>query len=103
MKRMTILRRLVVLSLMLFAVNAQAGDPQKGHQIYLDKCAGCHGVEGFPTMVAVPAFGRGEGMMKPDQELLDFIKRGKVVMPAFEGILTDQQILDTIAYIRTLF
>ena len=104
MKRKFIFSRIFVLSLMLLAVGlAQAGDPQRGRQIYIDKCSGCHGLTGFPTMPDVPAFGRGEGVMKPNQELMAFIKRGKVVMPGFEGLMTDIEILDTIAYIRTLF
>ena len=104
MKRNLVLHRVLVLTLALLAAGyVQAGDPQRGRQIYLDNCAGCHGVEGTPTMYAVPAFSRGERIMKPDTELLAFIKRGKSVMPGFEGQLTDSEILDTIAYIRTLF
>ncbi len=104
MKRKFMFSRVFVLSLMLLATGlAQAGDPQRGRQLYIDKCSGCHGLTGFPTMSAVPAFGRGEGVMKSNQELMAFIKRGKVVMPAFEGLMTDVEILDTIAYIRTLF
>jgi len=96
--------RVFVLSLLLLvAAVAQAGDPQRGRQIYIDHCSGCHGLTGSPTMNAVPAFSRGEGVMKPDHELLAFIKRGKNVMPAYEGVLTDTEIRDTLAYIRTLF
>jgi len=104
MKRKAVFHRIFVLSLVLLAAGvAQAGDPQRGRQIYIDRCSGCHGLEGTPTMSAVPAFSRGERIMKPNHELLAFIKRGKGVMPGFEGMLTDNEILDTIAYIRTLF
>ncbi len=104
MEHRTVFYRAFVFSLLLLvAAVAQAGNPQRGHQIYLERCAGCHGVTGFPTMSAVPAFGRGEGMMKPDDELVAFVKRGMAVMPGYEGILTDQEIRDTLAYIRTLF
>ncbi len=104
MNRRILFHCVFVLSLMLLATAvAQAGDPQRGRQIYIEHCSGCHGLEGMPTMAAVPAFSRGESLMKPDQELLAFIKRGKTVMPGYEGLLTETQILDTIAYIRTLF
>lgn len=104
MKRRTVFHRVFVLLLALLAAGiAQAGDPQRGRQIYIDRCSGCHGLEGLPTMNAVPAFARGERIMKPDRELLAFIKRGKGVMPGYEGQLTDMEILDTLAYIRTLF
>ncbi len=104
MDRRVVFYRVFVLSLVLFAVGAtQAGDPQRGRQIYIERCAGCHGLTGSPTMAAVPAFSRGEGVMKSDQELLAFIKRGKGVMPGYDGLLTDMEIRDTLAYIRTLF
>ncbi len=104
MDRRVVSYRVFALSLLLFAVGvAHAGDSQRGRQIYIDHCAGCHGLTGLPTMAAVPAFSRGEGVMKPDQELLALIKRGKNVMPGYEGLLTDMEIRDTLAYIRTLF
>lgn len=104
MKGFVKLHRVIASGVLLLAVGvANAGDPIKGRQIYVDSCSGCHGLTGSPTMPDVPFFSRGEGMMKPDNQLLDFIKHGKVVMPAYEGILTDAQILDVIAYIRTLF
>jgi len=104
MNRRVVFHRVFVLSLMLFtAAAAQAGDPQRGRQIYLDHCSGCHGLTGLPTMAALPAFSRGEGVMKPDQELVAFIKRGRGVMPGYDGLLTDMEIRDALAYIRTLF
>ena len=54
-------------------------------------------------MAAVPNFTMGQGLMKSDREIMSFIKKGKTVMPGFEGILTDEEILDVIAHIRTLF
>ncbi|HEB93052.1 MAG TPA: c-type cytochrome [Gammaproteobacteria bacterium] len=104
MDRRVVFCHVLVLSLLVFAIGAaHAGDPQRGRQIYIDHCAGCHGLTGSPTMAAVPAFSRGEGVMKPDQELLTLIKRGRNVMPGYEGLLSDMEIRDTLAYIRTLF
>ena len=45
----------------------------------------------------------GQGLMKSDQQLLAFVKKGKLVMPGFNGVLSDEEILDIIAYIRTFF
>ena len=88
---------------MLMLSTAIAGDPAKGRGIYASRCAGCHGANGVPTMPAIPNFTMGQGVMKSDPEIMAFIKKGKAVMPAFEGILTDDEILDVIAHIRTLF
>ena len=49
-----------------------------------------------------PNLARGEGLMQPDMMLLVSIKTGKNAMPGFMGILKDQDILDVIAYTRTL-
>lgn len=104
MKHKIVLRSVFILLFILFATGlAQAGDPQRGRQIYFDRCSGCHGFDGIPTMNYVPAFGRGDRMNKPDRDLMMLIKRGKGVMPGYEGMLTDIEILDTLAYIRTLF
>jgi cytochrome c6 len=82
---------------------ASAGDPMKGSKLYADHCSGCHGVNGTPQVVDVPNFKMGQGLMKSDQQLLTFIKNGKLVMPGYKGLLSDQEILDIIAHLRTLF
>jgi len=40
--------------------------------------------------------------MQPDLTLLASIKNGVNTMPAYQGILKDQDILDVIVYLRTL-
>ena len=82
---------------------ASAGDPMKGSKLYGDRCSGCHGLNGVPQVVGVPNFKMGQGLMKSDQQLLAFVKKGKLVMPGFNGVLSDEEILDIIAYIRTFF
>lgn len=92
-----------------------AGDPVAGEAKYNEVCIACHGAEGVGI----------EGLGKPfvtsefvrttsDEDLLTFVKTGRptsdpanttgVDMPPKGGnpALTDDQILDIIAYIRTL-
>ena len=40
--------------------------------------------------------------MQPDMALLATLKAGKNAMPGYFGILSDNEILDVIAYSRTL-
>ncbi len=101
--KMIVIRFLVLVVLMLTLGAAMAGDPSKGRGIYAGRCSGCHGVNGLPSMTEIPNFTMGQGMMKSDREIMAFIKKGKSVMPGFEGVLTDDEILDVIAHIRTLF
>lgn len=94
------------LTLLLLVVSTgvvQAGDPMKGRALYEARCSGCHGLEGLPQVAAIPNFKMGQGLMKSDQELLAFIKKGKGVMPGFKGILTDTEIRDILAHVRTFF
>jgi len=100
---LSIVRFLVFTLLMLTVSYAMAGDPVKGRGIYESKCSACHGLNGQPQIAEVPNFSVGEGMMKPDSDIMETIKKGKTVMPGFEGVLTDDQILDVISYVRTLF
>ena len=91
------------------------GDPAAGEKLYASTCAACHG----PDARGLPNLGKDlvdsdfvKGLS--DQELLAFIKKGRptsdpanttgVDMPPKGGnpSLTDQQILDIIAYIRSL-
>lgn len=81
---------------------AHAYDPVKGRQIYTNFCAGCHGTNGVPVMPGAPNFANQERLLQPDTFLLTSIKSGKNAMPAFQGALTDSDIHDVIAYLRTL-
>jgi cytochrome c6 len=80
----------------------QAGDIKKGRQLYGSYCAICHGPTGRSTMAGAPNFDRGEGLMRPDSDLQASIRSGKNACPAFRGILSDREILDVVAFLRTL-
>ena len=88
---------------LLFACGTlHAGDTNKGRQLFGSNCAMCHGQTGRSVMAGAPNFDRGEGMMRADSALLGQIRSGKNACPAFRGMLADRDILDVIAYMRTL-
>ncbi len=93
----------------------KAGDPTQGKELYAGSCAACHG----PDAKGLPGLGKDltasefvKGLS--DSELLEFVKKGRpasdpanttgVDMPPKGGnpALTDEQLMDIIAYIRTL-
>lgn len=89
--------------LMLTASGAlRAADPFKGKQLYNANCAVCHGPSGQGVMPGTPNFTRADALMRPDFTLLTAIRSGKNAMPAFQGILSDRDIMDVIAFMRTL-
>lgn len=93
-------------------------DPAAGEQIAQAQCFSCHTVDGSTlvgptwqglygsevpledgsTVTADDAYIR-ESILEPNARIHDGFAP---VMPAFEGILDDQQISDVIAYIQTL-
>jgi mono/diheme cytochrome c family protein len=90
---------------------ADTGVPAKGKAIYERLCIACHGAQGKGDGPA------GEALMppaadltsstvegKPDAELFHTIQNGRppTAMPAFKGQLSDQQIHNMVAYIRSL-
>lgn len=85
----------------LVAGSVFAADPGKGGQLYGINCVTCHGEDGRGTMPGVPDFTRGEGLFQPNHVLAKSIREGKTIMPAFRGILTNNEIDDVIAYLRT--
>lgn len=85
-----------------FVGQAQAADPLKGAKLYNERCSDCHGTQGVPTMPGVPDFTRSQALMQTDLDLVKTISVGKGMMPAFQGRLSEREILDVIAYLRTL-
>lgn len=90
------------LTLLLACGASQGADTNKGRQLYSANCAICHGQTGRSEMPGAPSFDRGDGLLRPDFTLLASIRSGKNAMPAFRGILADRDIMDVIAYLRTL-
>lgn len=104
LSRVSLVLATVVVALLSagFSSGLYAADHIKGRELYERNCMVCHGQGGQSVMPGVPNFGRGEGVLKPDFTLLASIRSGRNAMPAFQGILTDRDIMDVIAFVRTL-
>jgi cytochrome c6 len=74
----------------------------RGQQLFQMHCAACHGLRGEGVLPEAPKFQQGQRLEQPDMMLMQSIKTGKNKMPAFFGILKDQEILDVLGYVRTL-
>jgi mono/diheme cytochrome c family protein len=84
------------------SASVRAADTIKGGEVYAEHCASCHGASGMSVMPNAPNFAQNESLMQPDPSLLTSIRNGKNAMPAYQGILSDRDILDVIVYLRTL-
>jgi mono/diheme cytochrome c family protein len=79
----------------------------QGADTYKAKCAMCHGADGEGNTPAgkamkTPSFSAPELLKATDADLIAATKSGKGKMPAYTGKLTDPEIKDVVAYIRTL-
>ena len=88
----------------LFSASARADD---GAAVFNAKCATCHGPDGSGSTPAGKAmkardFSSPEVQSQSDAQLAEIVTNGKNKMPAYKGKLTDAQIKDLVAYIRTL-
>jgi len=79
-----------------------AADIMQGRNHYETYCRSCHGGDGRGVIAGAPDFSRGQGLMKPDAALASGLRSAKGGMPSFQGILREQQLLDVVAYLRTL-
>ena len=116
LKPLPCLSVLALVCLLLWPLAGQAQDAAAGKEIYEQYCALCHGSQG-----------QGDGSLsanldpKPrdhtdgaymnaltDEHLLKVVSEGggavglAPIMPAWKGILSEQQILDVIGFVRTL-
>jgi mono/diheme cytochrome c family protein len=81
---------------------ALAGDIFSGQEVYARHCEKCHGADGRPLLPNVPNFTRGEGLQMTDTQMVRVLKAGKNLMPAFDKIIKEKDLLDVVAYTRTL-
>ena len=97
------------------AVQVSLGDPEAGKEQYDIVCIACHGPGGEGVEGLGKPFTTSEFLLeRNDEQMLEFVKVGRpsgdplnttgVDMPPRGGnpALTDEQILDIIAYVRTL-
>lgn len=81
---------------------AFASDIYSGREVYDMHCQTCHGIDGQPMEPGVPDFSRGDSLYVPDVELVQRLRGGSEHLPSFRGLLTDEELRDVVAYIRTL-
>jgi cytochrome c6 len=105
---MTLVKRVALIGLALaLAIPTIAAAQAKGQDVFKAKCAMCHGADGSAST------GMGKSMgLKPlsspevqkmsDADMTALIANGKGKMPASKGKLTDAQISDVVAYVKTL-
>jgi mono/diheme cytochrome c family protein len=95
----------VVVMAAMMAAPAIAQGP--GADTYKAKCAMCHGADGLAATpmaksMKVLSFKDPTMVSASDAQFIASTTNGKGKMPAYTGKLTDPQIKDVIAYIRTL-
>ncbi len=73
---------------------------KKGKEIYHERCAACHGIDGNPVLPTAPSFAKGERMEKSDKELLQTMKHGKNQMPAWKDILNAGEMKEVLTFAR---
>jgi cytochrome c6 len=78
-----------------------------GAATYTSKCQMCHGADGTGNTPAgkamkAPSFLSPATVKESTADLIAITKNGKGKMPAYAGKLTDAEIKDVIAHVRTL-
>lgn len=115
------MRSIPLLALLLLAPSAGAAqqDPERGHQLYLEHCAKCHGEAGHGdgetaerlgfhprdfTLGAFKCRSTPSGSSPTDEDLTRIVARGMrgTPMTGFDDDMEPGEIADLVAYVRTL-
>lgn len=91
----------------LLAISTTSFAQDSGADTYKAKCQMCHGADGTGNTPAgkstkVRAFNSPDVVKMSDDDLIKVTTNGHGKMPAYKGKLTDAQIKDVVAYIKTL-
>ncbi len=84
-----------------------AQDQANGEKVYKAKCASCHGADGkgetaTGKMTKARDICSDEVKKESDAAWTDIVAKGKNKMPAYGKQLTDTDVKDVIAYMRSL-
>lgn len=90
----------------VFAFTSAPAHAQSGAALYKAKCAMCHGVDGkgetsVGKSLKLRDLGSPEVQKQTDAELFAITADGKGKMLGYKGKLTDAQIKDVVAFMRT--
>lgn len=111
MKRRASFLRICLAGAAMFALLCLFSSPARaqaeGEKVYKAKCASCHGADGVGATPAgkatkAPNFCSDEVKKETDEEWTTIIVKGKNKMPAYDKKVTDAEIKDVVAYIRSL-
>jgi cytochrome c6 len=108
MKKIRLSQRISLFCLLTaLALPSLASAQAKGQDTFKAKCAMCHGADGagatpMGKSMGLKDLGSSAIQGMSDADLTAAITNGKGKMPAYKGKLTDAQINDLVAYIRTL-
>ncbi len=103
-----LLSGIVVLAVLcLAAAGMRAQDVASGEKVYKAKCASCHGPDGKGETAAGKAtkardLCSAEVKSEADAAWTEIIVKGKNKMPAYDKKITDAEVKDVIAYMRSL-
>jgi cytochrome c6 len=90
-------------SALVLGVSSVSFATDSGEDTYKSKCAMCHGADGTSKMANVPPLGGAAVQGKSDADLKAVVSKGiPPKMPSFAGKLTEAQIDNIVAFIRTL-
>lgn len=101
------MKRIVMIALVLVSSVGVASAEGAGKNIFASKCSICHGPDGsgktsMGKALNIADLHSATVQKMSDADLKNVITNGKNKMPAFKGKLTDAQMGDVLAYIRTL-
>ena len=97
-------RSVLLVAILISLVCSNVAFAQSGADVYKTKCAMCHGPDGKkenPGM-GVKALTSADIRGKSEADLIASVSKGKGKMPGYAGKLTDDQIKQVVAYVKTL-
>src|SRR6478735_4367940 len=101
-RAMSVRRAAISLLVTLIALSSvRAQPPDAGRQVFVSRCAGCHGSDGNGGELGPGIASRVP--LRSDADLTTLLRQGLpgAGMPSF-GTLTDQESADVVRYVRTL-
>lgn len=95
-------RIVLLLAAITVSMPTWAADMEKAKENYKRYCSACHGFNGMSMSPDVPNLRLNQGLLQPDLEIIQKLKKGSQRKPPMSGLLTDQELIDIVTYSRTI-